>query len=145
MKTWIKVLLGVFIVGIAVAILVWIFYINKPLPDYEKMKPEVSMNAIDLYNSFKVSKAESQKNYGGKVIEITGNIKRIETSGPMVIAVFAYTQGTFGDEGIRCTFLPKFNDQAQKLGPERPVTIKGYCTGFNDTDVIMEQCSITSR
>jgi hypothetical protein len=48
----------------------------------------------------------------------------------------------FGDEGIRCVMSKKSSPEAAKLKPDGITRIKGYCTGFNDTDVIMEHCSL---
>ena len=45
MKTWIKILLGLAVAGIAAAFLVYHFVINKPQPDFEKIKPDYSLNA----------------------------------------------------------------------------------------------------
>jgi len=60
----------------------------------------------------------------------------------MVIVVFAYRKGDFGDEGIRVTMLPQFNQAAKGIDPFKQVKIKGLCTGYNGTDVIMEDGSI---
>jgi hypothetical protein len=49
----------------------------------------------------------------------------------------------FGDEGIRCAMLPNHAQNiASFIGSD--VRLKGYCTGFNETDVIMEKCSIVN-
>jgi hypothetical protein len=52
------------------------------------------------------------------------------------------SEGLFGDEGIRCTMLSKFNEKAKDLVDNTNVKLKGYCTGYNDTDVIIEKCII---
>jgi hypothetical protein len=59
--------------------------------------------------------------------------------------VFVFEQGDFGDEGIRCTMLPKYNFEAGKLQPDVEIKVKGYCTGYNETDVILEKCSIINQ
>lgn len=142
MKSWIKILLGLAVTGIIAAFLVYHFVINKPQPDFGKIKPEYSLNAMAFYNEFKSSKANAHKLYNGKMIEITGKLVRVESADTLTIAVFVFNQGMFGDEGIRCTMMKEFSAEAKKLKPDGIIRLKGYCTGFNDTDVIMEHCSL---
>ena len=142
MKTWLKIILGLFFIGIAAAFLIYHFVINKPHPDFEKIKPEYSVNAGTFFNEFKTSKSNASKLYNGKVIEISGNLTRVESADTLTIAVFVFNQGMFGDEGIRCMMMKKFSEDAKKLKPDGTVRIKGYCTGFNETDVILEHCSL---
>ncbi len=142
MKLWIKILLGLVLTVITVAVLTFYYVFHKPHPDFEKMKPDYSLDAGTFYKEFKTSKQNAQKLYNGKVIVITGMLSRVESSDSLTIAVFVFNQGMFGDEGIRCTILKKFIPEAKKLKPDGITRIKGYCTGFNDSDVIMEHCSI---
>jgi len=142
MKLWIKILIGLALAGLTAAFLIYHFIINKPQPDFEKIKPDYTLDAGTFYKEFKTSKQNAQKLYNGKVIVITGQLSRVESSDSLTIAVFVFNQGMFGDEGIRCTILKKFIPDAKKLKPDGITRIKGYCTGFNDSDVILEHCSI---
>jgi hypothetical protein len=142
MRTWLKILLSIFMLGLICLILVYIFVYNKAHPDYEKIKPDYTLAASDLHEFYKTSRTESEIKYNGKVIEVSGPLTRIETTDSLVIAVFVFNQGMFGEEGIRCTMLPSLNEDAKKLMPGNSYHIKGYCSGFNDSDVILEQCSI---
>lgn len=142
MKTWIKILLGLFVVGMMLLFLVYKFVYNKKQPDYEKIEASVTLNAQDLYKTFKNNKEAASKEYNGKVICLTGKLSKIESSDSIVTAVFVFSQGMFGDEGVRCTMLKKFNDPAKKLQPDGDIKVKGYCTGYNETDVILDKCSI---
>jgi len=145
MKTWIKVLLGLFAICIIAIFLVYKYVYNKEHPDFEKMEPAYTLNAPDLYQAFKSGKEAASAKYNGKVITITGRLSKVESADSLVTAVFVFTQGDFGDEGIRCTMLAKYNDAASRLQPDGEVRIKGYCTGYNDTDVIFEKCSIINQ
>ena len=162
MKSWIKIIMGLVVAGIVAAFLIYHFVINKPHPDFESLKPDYSMNAGAFYNEFKTSKENASRLYNGKVIEITGKLNTVEildkpsltevklkgkveaivNYDTLIIAVFIFNQGMFGGEGIRCTMLKKFYNDAKKLKPDGIIRIKGYCTGFNETDVIMEHCSL---
>jgi hypothetical protein len=142
MKLWIKIILGLAVAGIAAALLIYHFVINKPHPDFDKIKPDYSLNAGAFYNEFKTTKDNASKLYNGKVIEVTGKLSRVENADTLTIAVFVFNQGIFGDEGIRCVMLKKYSEDAKKLKPDGIIRIKGYCTGFNETDVIMEHCSL---
>jgi hypothetical protein len=142
MKTWVKIVLGLFVVGLVALFLVYKFVYNKQHPDFENIEPVYSLNAPDLYQAFKSNKDAATAKYNGKVIALTGKLSKVETADSLVTAVFVFDQGDFGDEGIRCTMLQKFNLEASKLQPDGEVKVKGYCTGYNETDVILEKCSI---
>jgi hypothetical protein len=142
MKTWIKLLLAAFVAGIIGIALIYVFIYNKPHPNYEKMVPQFRLTAQELYTSYKTNKPSAEKRYNGQLIEITGQLGHVEARDSIAIAVFVFENGMFGDEGVRCTMIPKFNEDAKKLISGGNIKIKGYCTGYNDSDVILEQCSI---
>ncbi len=138
---WKKITGILILVGILGAAYVWFFVYNKPHRDYEAAKPDFVLTASSCYNYFAMHK----KDYTGKVLQIKGIAQKVETDDSLVVIVFVFNEGMFGDEGIRCTLLPKYHEQAKTLNLKKPVTVKGYCTGFNDTDVILENCSIIKK
>jgi hypothetical protein len=142
MKNWIKIVLGLVIAGFAAALFFIYLEYNKPHPDIEKMNPDYKVKAGTFYKEFKTSKENAHKVYNGKVIEISGKLTRVEAVDTLTIAVFVFDQDMFGEKGIRCTMLKKFGADTKELKPDGTVRIKGYCTGYNETDVIMEKCSL---
>jgi sulfur carrier protein ThiS len=145
MKTWIKIVIGLFAIGIFALFLVYKFVYNKSHPDYENIEASVNVNAKDLYEAFNANPETAAAKYNGKIIAVTGILSKVEVADTMVTAVFVFNQGDFGDEGVRCTMLSKFNEEANRLQPDGEVIIKGYCTGFNEIDVILEKCSIINQ
>jgi hypothetical protein len=142
MKTFFKIVIGLAIIGVIAAVAIYVFVYNKPHPDYEKMTPVFTLTAADLYKEFKADAPGANKKYTGQLIELSGVQGKTEVSDSLIVVVFVFNQGAFGDEGIRCSVLPDQKDVARKLKTGDPIRIKGYCTGFNDTDVILEQCTI---
>ncbi|MCX6286049.1 MAG: hypothetical protein NTY96_02930 [Bacteroidetes bacterium] len=145
MKTWIKVLSVLIFASVLVSFLVFYFLYNKPHPNYETMNADYTVSAADLYKSFTANKAEAGTMYNGKVIAITGKLSKVEVADSLTICVFVFNKGMFGDEGLRCTMLPNYCGQVKKIPPDTEVRLKGYCTGFNDTDVILDKCSIVKQ
>lgn len=142
MKLWIKIAIGLAVVGLVSLFLVYKFVYNKQHPDYENIEASITVDARELYNTFKSGNEAATAKYNGKIIAVNGILSKIEVADSLVTAVFVFNQGDFGDEGVRCTMLQKFNYEAGKLQPDGEVRIKGYCAGFNETDVILEKCSI---
>jgi len=142
MKTWLKIILIIFIIGTISALLVYHFVINKPHPDYEKETATYSLKANDLFNAFKNNRKTSEAKYNGQVIEISGIFSKTEKTDSSAVVVFAFNQGMFGDEGIRCTLLPKYKTAIDNFVTGTEIKIKGFCSGYNDTDVILIKCSI---
>lgn len=145
MKIWVKIVLGLVIAGIIALLLVYKFVYNKQHPDYENVEATFTLTAQDLYQAYKTNKDAASTKYNGKMIALTGKLSKVETVDSLVTAVFVFNQGDFGDEGIRCTMLRKFNDAAGKLQPDGDFMVKGYCTGYNETDVILQKCSIINQ
>jgi hypothetical protein len=141
-KKWLAAIGILAIIGIIAAVLIYIFIYNKPQPDYSKIKPDYTVNAEELFTEFQSDISTASAKYTGKVLAVEGNLSSIEKSDSLLIAVFAIDEGLFGEEGIRFAFIPELTAEIESIAPGTPVTIKGYCTGYNDTDVIMEHCSL---
>jgi hypothetical protein len=138
MKRLLKIGIVLAVVGVLAAAYVWFFVYNKPHKNYEKAKPEAVLTAADCFNSF----VNNGNAHTGKVLQLDGMPSYIENQDSLVIVVFVFNEGMFGDEGIRCTMLPKYKEAALALNLDEKIIIKGLCTGYNGTDVILEHCSI---
>jgi len=134
-----KTALLIFILIIAAGLYVWFFVYNKPHTDYDQRKPEYKITAEKLFNDFT---ANSNVDYTGKVVQISGTAQKIEDADTLITVIFIFNEGMFGPEGIRCSFIPKYNDQLRKIVFPSPLTLKGFCPGYNQTDVILEHCSL---
>lgn len=141
-KNILKAAIALTVMGLISAGLVYQFVINKPHRDYEKAKPAYIMSAADLFDSFRSDREEAEKKYNGQVVLLNGKLDKIEVSEALVTGVFVFDQGMFGDEGIRCTMLPKHSTNLKSMAEGSEVQLKGFLTGYNDTDIILEQCSV---
>lgn len=142
MKKWIKILLALVIVGVIGGIAGYVFVYNKPHPDFEKKKPDHSLTASELFESYRNDQQAASKKYNGKVLEVSGFVTSVETSGDMVIAIFGLDEGMFGVEGVRVTMLPNHQEPIKDHDLSEQITLKGFCSGFNDPDVIIEKGSV---
>ncbi len=142
MKNWIKGALILTGMVITFTVCVYEFYINKPTKDIEKLIPDFTVNTQKLYKEYTTNKDHSDSIYKGRVIEISGKIDKVEIMDSTIVAVFVFSKGDFGDAGIRCMMLPKYNDEIKKVSLGSKINIKGYCSGINESDVILEKCSL---
>ncbi len=142
MKTWIKILIALVILGAVGAWAGYTFIYNKAHTDYEKADPDFVLSAAELYNAFTSNAEAAAKNYNGKVIQITGQMNTVEETDTLVIGVFAFEQGMFGAEGIRVTILPNHQEKILTHPLSEQITLKGFCSGYNGTDVIIENGSV---
>src|ERR1035437_4484356 len=135
---------AVLVVLLIAAISVY-FYVNKGHPNYGNLKAEYTLESKQLYDAFKKDGKASATMYNGKIIELNGAITKVEASDTSVTLVFAFTQGMFGDEGVRCTMLPAEMPKAKLIKAGETIKVKGLCQGFNDTDVVLEKCSLIQK
>ncbi|MBU1369723.1 MAG: OB-fold putative lipoprotein [Bacteroidetes bacterium] len=142
MKKWIKVLLVLAIIGLAGATYMYVFVYNKSHPDYANLKPDFETNAEALFVAFKNNPHDAASTYNGKIIRLSGKLNKVEKNEDQTIAYFILDEGMFGNEGVRISLLP---EEANKLVPSdtgKSISIKGFCTGYNDSDVILEHGSL---
>lgn len=140
MKTWLKILIILVVVGLISAFLVWKFVINKSHPNYAKVKAEYELLATDIFNKYISNKDSANQFYTGKEIQIKGKFTKIEQTGTNAVVIFVFRQGEFGDEGIRCVLLPEEIEKIKEIKPNEDIILKGMCTGYNESDVMIEKC-----
>ena len=141
-KTLYKAAIALVLTGIISAGLVYQFVINKPHRNFEKAQPAYIVSAADLFDSFRSGREEAEKKFNGQVVLLNGKLNKIETTDDRVTGVFVFDQGMFGDEGIRCTMLPDHSSDLKAIPEGSEVKLKGFLTGYNETDVILEQCCV---
>lgn len=143
MNKWIKILLALAVVGAIAAFLVFKFYINKPHADIENATPAYTMQVNELWKQYNQDLKLSDSLYTGKVLELTGELSRADKSDTLVFAVFVMeADSMFGDKSIRCEMLQNYSDETSAFAKGTAVKIKGFCNGFDQTDIKLSKCSI---
>lgn len=143
MKKLFKIVLILAGLGIIAAALVWKFYVNKPHDDIEKQTPAYSLAANEIWAKYTTNATTADSLYNGQVIEITGILNRADKSDSLVYAIFVMeADSMFGDKSVRCEMLPKYNEETTSLPEGKEIKIKGYCTGFDQTDIKFNKCSL---
>ena len=142
MKKWIKLTALLAVIGLVTAILGYVFVYNKPHPDFEKKSAEFSMTASQLFEDFVSDETSAAFKYNGKMISLTGTLSSVEKTNTLTIAVFSIQEGLFGAEGIRINMLENQVNALSEVKIGQKVSIKGFVTGYNQTDVILEHGSI---
>ena len=143
MKTLLKTGLILAILGLVTAALVWKYYVNKPHDDIEKAAPDYFLTATEIWNEYTSDYKTADSLYTGKVIELTGLLNRTDKSDSLVYAIFVMEiDSMFGDKSVRCEMLQKYNDENIAFATGKTIIIKGFCTGFDETDIKFNKCSI---
>jgi hypothetical protein len=143
MKKIVLILSVLAVVGIIAAALVWTFYVNKPHDDIEKATPAYSLSTEEIWKQFNSELKTADSLYTGKVIQLSGAVSRIDKNDTIVSVIFVMAADEmFGDKTISCQMYERHNEEAQSITPGTMLKIKGFCTGYNDTDLIFNKCSI---
>jgi hypothetical protein len=143
MKKVIRIALILAAGGLIAAALIWKFYVNKPHEDIDSATPAYSMTTEEIWNHYNQDQKTADSLYTGKVIELTGNLSRVDKNDSLVSVIFVMAADSmFGDKTISCQMYQKHNDEAAALAVGAQVKIKGYCTGYNDPDIKFNKCSI---
>ncbi|MFZ4546180.1 MAG: OB-fold protein [Bacteroidales bacterium] len=138
------IILGILaVVGIIAAALVWKFYVNKPHDDIEKTEPAYSLSIEEIWRQYNSELKTADSLYTGKVIQLSGAVSRVDKNDTIVSVIFVMAADEmFGDKTISCQMYKRHNEEAQSITTGTVLKIKGFCTGYNDTDLIFNKCSI---
>lgn len=136
MKTWLKVLIILFVAGLIAAFLGYKFIYNKPHADISKAKAEFEFAANDLWSKYTSDTKLSDSLYTGKVIQVDGNVSRIEDADSTMYVVFVMeADSMFGDRSIRCELDPVQVKEKPEIKNGDAVKLKGLCSGYDQTDI----------
>jgi len=73
---------------------------------------------------------------------VTGKLSALENVDSTTIAYFVLDEGMFGNEGIRISLFPEETGKLSASNLNKLTNIKGLCSGYNDTEIILEHGSI---
>ena len=135
-----KIILGLLLIGLIAGVYGYFFMYNKSHPDYENLDAEISITAKELFD--KCKNEGKAHEFTGMIIELSGIPQEIEINEGVKTMVFVFDEGIFGAEGVRATFLENYNEDLELLSLDSPVALKAYCTGYNETDVVLEKASL---
>lgn len=117
--------------------------------NYQHVKPDFSVSAIDLVREFEAGDSAAGGKYNGKAIEVSGNVKTIDKDEKGFYTV------TLGDStslsSVRCSMDTAHKDDAAGLRTGSSVILRGACTGFYKdemglgSDVILNFCVLITK
>jgi hypothetical protein len=120
-RTIILVVIGL----ILVAGLIGAYYYFKPTPDIVQDKPHATVQAKQLIAAFERDTAAARQQYIDKVVEVTGPVKRIDTSGAVVM----------GDESSPSEVVigldRRHMKDHEKLTVGAVAVMQGICSGYS--------------
>ena len=118
------------------------------VPSLTEVKADASISANDLIAAFEKDSASANKQYLGKILEVSGNVKSIEKESATI------SMGTAeGNSSVRCSVDSAFVKDIELLNPGSAITIKGNCTGFMPdetglglgSDVVLNRCVFETK
>jgi hypothetical protein len=98
---------------------------SKQTPDVVQDDPDVTVTAKDLIAAFEKDTAAAGKMYLDKIIEVTGMVKSVDTSGAVVM----------GEEGTPSEVVIGLDrrhiEDAGKIKVGTVAILQGICSGYN--------------
>lgn len=135
-----KILLLLVVAGLAgggVGYYLW----NKKMPSMQGQRPDITVNAGQLFADFNDDETAATAKYVGKIIAVSGKVREsstLEDGTPKVILE------TGSDFGISCEFDPNTKHARTEFQPGEQLTIKGECAGLN-LDVQLARCAVVAQ
>ncbi|HET6995618.1 MAG TPA: hypothetical protein VFI06_11585 [Chitinophagaceae bacterium] len=145
-KRYILPLTALVILGILFGIWKGLREYNRTNEDLSHVKADVKISTTELIHDYEANDSLANQNYLGKVIEINGNIKKVERDEKGFYTVVL--GDTVTHSSVRCAMDTVHNADAAVLRAGSSTILRGACTGFNKdemglgSDVILNRCAI---
>jgi len=98
---------------------------QEKTPDVVNKKPDVMITATELIAAFDRDTASARRTYVDKIVEVTGNVKRIDTTGAVVL----------GEEGsaseVTVGLDRRHLNDHEKLKVGSTAVLQGICSGYD--------------
>jgi len=122
-----KIILIVLIIIVAGAWFAWTKY-NERTPDVVDRKPDVTVDVKTLVAAFDEDTASASKKYIDKIVEVTGNVKKIDTTGTVIL----------GEEGMLSEVVigldRRHMEDYKQLKVGSIAMLQGICSGYSKGD-----------
>jgi tRNA_anti-like len=125
---WLTILL-------AVAIGAWYGFreYNRSNPDLSKVKADIRIRATDIIKEYEQNDSIADKKYLGKVVEVTGNVKKVEKDEGGYFTVVLGNAASLSS--VRCAIDTTRQQDAASLTIGSSAIVRGNCTGFNKDEM----------
>jgi uncharacterized protein (DUF1330 family) len=100
------------------------FYKYNKGPVNVKNSSAIKMEAAALYDAYQSDSIAAQKNYSGKILQVTGQVSKITDNqqGEMIVLFKTNVDGAF----VNCTLQNK----TMNIKPNETLELKGICSGL---------------
>ncbi len=142
------ILLALLVIGLIGGLYAYKEY-NRKNVDLTSITPAFVMMDTELINQFTENAISSNKKYLGKVIELNGTIKKVDTDPKGFHTVVIGNPTSMNS--VRCSMDSSINKLADNLKVGETLTLRGICTGYNaddlglGSDVILNRCLISKK
>lgn len=118
----------IIVVLLIIAVGGWYAYrlYTQKTPDVVNKNPDVVITATELIAAFDKDTATAKKKYIDRIIEVTGTVKRIDTTGSVVLG----EEGSASEVTISLDEQRHLNDH-KKLKIGTVGILQGKCTGYS--------------
>jgi hypothetical protein len=135
-----RVILIVITIGLIGAVLVYIFYYNKPHRDIQREAADFELSADEIVSEFMIDEVAAHQKFNDKVILISGKINQIIDRRDDFSIILIEGSGGL----INCEINESYDDLMNKVEVGGVANIKGLYIGYNDllNEIQLKQCSI---
>lgn len=139
------------IIAILVIVVIgaWLAYkeYNRTNENLAQVAAAATTDAASLLRAFESDSAAANRQYLGKVVAVTGPVKAVEREEGAATIVLGEA-GTMSS--VRCSMDTTELTNIASIKEGQRVTVKGYCTGFNQddllgSDVLLNRCVVESK
>lgn len=132
-KKYVKAVIGIALLAMAVG-MVYAYYVwNKPQRDV-KEETAIAVQAQALFDAYSSNEALANSKYLDKAVAVSGEVSQVQTNQDHKQVITLKTSDPMF--GVQCTMKEPAN-----VAVGNTVTVKGICTGFL-TDVVVIDCYI---
>ena len=140
-----------FVLVLAVAVGGWYVWkeFNRTNKDLTRVKAAISVTADDIIKDYELSDSIANFKYLGKIVEVTGNVKKMEKEDKSSFAIVLGDSNSLSS--VRCLMDTIHLQDAALIVEGTSVVLRGACTGFNKdemglgSDVILNRCVVVQK
>ena len=107
---------------------------NRTNKDLSKVKADVRITVTEIINEYESNDSTADEKYLGKIIELSGNVKKVEEDG---YGNYTIVLGeTENSSSVRCTMDTAYRMDAAHVPEGSSVTLRGACTGYKKNELL---------